>query len=169
MMFLQSLGYLIRTRTVSGGFHHADQLCFRLQFATIIVQIGNHRSKINLHNGFVHLLLQYFRQGVKTELTRPLNQDNLVFKAKFPTLNGVYQGRCIRIKGFLYIKACSAGRYFISYTYDVFNATATYQLCHLPVKCRCILTGLQYIRKNQSPPQSLTLRTAVKKIECNIQ
>ena len=169
MMFLQSLGYLIRTCTVSGGFHHADHLCFRLQLATIIVQIGNHRSKINLQNGFVHLLLQYFRQGVKTELTCTLNQNYFVFKAKFPTLNGTYQGRCIRIKGLLYIKACSAGRYFISYTYDAFNATAVYQLCHLSVKCRRVLTGLQYIRKNQSPPQSLTLRTAVKKIECNIQ
>jgi hypothetical protein len=69
----------------------------------------------------VHLLLQYFRQGVKTELTCTLNQNYFVFKAKFPTLNGTYQGRCIRIKGLLYIKACSAGRYFISYTYDAFN------------------------------------------------
>ena len=45
------------------------------------------------------------------------------------------------------IKAFSAGRYFISYTYDAFNATAVYQLCHLSVKCRRVLTGLQYLVK----------------------
>lgn len=63
----------------------------------------------------------------------------------------------IRIKSFLDIKPCGTRRYFISHTDNTFYSPAVYQLRHLPVKSRRILSRLQYIRKNQCPFQALAL------------
>lgn len=117
----------------------------------------------------MYLFLQFFRQSIKTELTGTFYQYNLILQPQFSTGNSAQQGFCIRIESLLDVKACGTRRYLTAYSDDTLNAAATGKLRYFPVKRRRILSGFQYIREDKSPLQSVTLRTTVKKIECNVQ
>ena len=105
MMLLQSFGYLIRSGTIGGSLHHTHHFGFGFQFTAIIIQIGNHRTKIHLQYRFVNLSLQNLRQCIETKLTRALNQDYFILQRQFTFSNGINQRSRIRIKSFLDIKS----------------------------------------------------------------
>ena len=117
----------------------------------------------------MYLFLQFFRQGVKAELTGTFYQYNFILQPQFSTGNGTQQGLCIRIESLFDVKACGTRRDLTAHSDDTLNTAATGKLRYFPVKCRRILSGFQYIREDESPLQSVTLRTTVKEIECNVQ
>ena len=169
MMLLQSFGYLIRSGTIGGSLHHTHHFGFGFQFTAIIIQIGNHRTKIHLQYRFVNLSLQNLRQRIETKLTRALNQDYFILQRQFTFSNGINQRSRIRIKSFLDIKSWGTWGDFISHTNNTFYSPAVHQLCHLAIKSRSILPGFQYIRKNKCPLQSLALWATIQKIERYVQ
>ena len=76
MVFLQALGYFIRTGSVSGCFHHTDHLCFRMaKHGTIMVQIGDHRSQVYFEDGFMYLQFKFFGYQIKVKHARAFYQD----------------------------------------------------------------------------------------------
>ena len=76
MVFLQALGYFVRTGSVSGCFHHTDHLCFRMaKHGTVMVQIGDHRSEVYFKDGFMHLQFKFFGYQIKVEHARTFYQN----------------------------------------------------------------------------------------------
>ena len=76
MMFLQCLGYFIRTGSISGSLYHADHFRFGMtKHRTIMIQVLHHCTEIYFQNRFMHFQFQFFGQQIKVEHTGTFNQN----------------------------------------------------------------------------------------------
>jgi len=170
MVFLQALGYFVRTGSVSGCFHHTDHLCFRMaKHGTVMVQIGDHRSEVYFKNGFMYLQFKFFGYQIKVEHARTFYQN--YFRMKWFEYAGRKKCFCVRkeVAFEIVIKTSGTGGYFLPYTNQFIYSFTLHQLCYTPVERSGTLSGFQYIRQNQCPLQAFLFRTTYQKVECNIQ
>src|SRR3712207_701001 len=170
VMFLQRFGYFVRTRPVSGGFHHADYLRFRAaKHRTVVVQVGYHRAEIHFQYGFVHLQFQRFRKQIEVKHSRTFQQNGF----RMQTFQKVGRQQRLRVgEEIPFGQAFEAGlarRNLRPHSYQFVYSATLHQLCHPAIKSCRALSGFQYVRQDERALQPFFLGAAHEEIERDVQ
>ena len=167
LVILQCLGNLNGSGTIGRSLDHTNHLGFRLEKATVIIQVIHHGIKVNLQDRLMDLAFQQIGQLVKPERTRTFDQYHILMQMGEPFARQQFR-RCTEEITF-HRKEAMKSRQLRSYTDKAFHTATFDQTGHFFIEYLGILSGLLDITQNQHSTTSLTVRTTVHEVERNIQ
>ena len=168
-MVLQGLCNLYGSGSVAVGLNHADKLGVGTQERTVIVEIVDHGTKIDLERGLVNALDKHLGQLVETKLTGTFYQDDLVVQGAEHLTTGKLSHAGIEIF-FGYLDALGLSRNSLADTNELLDAPLFAEFRHFTIELFVGHSALLDVAQDEGLARTAECaRSAAHEVECDVE